>query len=74
LTIVLAVNLFHGNLVSIKSTFNKLVDTSVLEYFQHFASIFKFTSVAPLKQVTHEAAGDLLACKPAVLQGLATAQ
>lgn len=60
--------------MSIKSEFNELGDTAVLEYFQQFASIFKFISVAPLKQMTHEAAGDLLACKPAVSQGLATAR
>lgn len=60
--------------MSIKSKFNKLGDTAVLEYCQHFASIFKFISVVALKQMTCEAAGDLLACKPAVSQGLATAR
>lgn len=60
--------------MTIKSKFNKLEDTAVLECFQCFASISKFISVVLLKQMTREAAGDLLACKPAVSLGLATAQ
>lgn len=70
--IVLVVNLFHGNLVSIKSKFNKLGDTAVLEYFQCLASTFRLVSVAPLKQMTCEAAGDSLVesllCRRAWLQ------
>jgi len=46
----------------------------VLADFQRFAAVFRFISVLSLEQMTCEAAGDLLACKPAVLQDLAIAQ